>query len=416
MAFRIAIFTVLAAHGLAQSCSGDACDEQLDEMGLMQVKSHAGTESDSRFGPIPMPKPVPVPTPAPTPEPTVLHEKIVLGALKTVFHNVSGWVYALALEQYGMDYQMVDAYGHYQLYAMFTGSGKPPEGLEPSCEEEGCPNLCEEQGLGNKSPCIDFLLTSQVPGTHTGLVLPAIDKEPWTIHGTAFDYWQQTLYAPDYSGIATLSDAAESECVDKEILGFETAAAGQGCEAMYCPACPGSDGVDETAFPYIYGPPLNESGFKYKIYKCNEYKNIIAEKLEKKEDFLTYGWALTPFSAWFPQLREVDLQEYRNYSYYIPRNGALNVRTPGKALMRNAARHKFPPRVAATLSAIFIGNEGVKDMCGWALDGGLCDYQSWDTACAKEAAQKWIYQNNVTDGEGPAGVASQYGMWPSYFW
>lgn len=403
MALRTAMFSALAAHGFAQSCSGDACD--LEETGLMQVKNHAG--ADSGFGPIP----THAPTPAPEPP---QDKKIVVGAIKTVFHNVSGWVYALALEQYGMDYQMVDVYGHYELYPMFTGHGGAPD----HCEEEGCADLCRAQGLGS-SPCIDLLVSSQVPGTHSAFLINYTDE--WAIQGTAFEYWQQTLYAPAYAGIKNLADAAKSETISKEILGFETGNTGQGCAAMYCPACPGADGVPESNFPYIYGLPLNESGFTFKLYPCEDYTKLVESKLRKNETFLTYGWALSPWQSIFPLLSEVQLvgdgpgQNYRDYSYYIPRKHMLNMRTPGKAIIRNAAKHKFPSKVLQTLSAIFIGNQGVNGMCHEAVTGKLCDTESWDSACAKEAAQKWINQNNVTDGEGPAGVVNQYGFWPSFF-
>jgi len=432
MAFRTAVVVgAFAARGLAQSCLGDACDErQFDETGLMQMKSHEvsnwkrkGMKEKNENKETTEKERTPT-APAPTPE----DKKIVLGVIKTAFHNVTGWVYALALEHYGMDYQVVDAYGHYQIYPMFTGYGKPPDGFEPACDAEGCPNLCEAQGLGYRTPCIDFLTDSQFPGYHNGLVLPAApaapESAPWSTWGTAFEYWQQTLYAPKYSGIETIDQAARSaETLNFTVLGFETAAEGQKCEAMYCPACPGAAGVDNAAsFPYIFGPPLNESGFKFTAYPCEEYLRIVSEKINNKEDFLTYGWALTPWMSLFPELQEISLvaddggYNYRDYTYIIPRNDAPWVRTPGKSLMRKAALHKFPPAVSATMSAIFIGNQGVIDMCGWALTGNLCPSQSWDSACAKEAAQKWVAQNTVDNPDDTfSNGARKYGTFNSFF-
>lgn len=420
MAFRTAVVVgAFAARGLALSCLGDACDErQSDETGLMQIKSHEDLNWKRKGGKeITEQKETTVKAPE--------DKKIVLGVIKTAFHNVTGWVYALALEHHGMDYQVVDDYGHYQIYPMFTGYGKPPAGSEPACDAEGCPNLCEAQGLGYRTPCIDFLTDSQFPGYHNGLVLPAApannpESTPWSTWGTAFEYWQQTLYAPKYSGIETVDQAAKAaETLNFTVLGFETAAPGQKCEAMYCPACPGAAGVDNAAaFPYIFGPPLNESGFKFTAYPCEEYVRIVSEKIKNKEDFLTYGWALTPWMSLFPELQEISLvadgSNYRDLTYIIPRNDAPWVRTPGKSLMRKAASHKFPPAVSATMSAIFIGNQGVIDMCGWALTGNLCPSQSWDSACAKEAAQKWVAQNTVYNPD--AGAQSQYGTWNSFFW
>jgi len=388
------VLAILASvhEGVADSLQEGQCSDEVvggegDAGSLLQVRSECGA------------------TPCPK------SRTIVIGAIKTVFHNVTGFVYAKALEQLGLEVQVVHAYGHYQLYPMFTGKTK---GADNSCTEEGCAELCEAQGLG-KSPCIDLLVDSQVPGYHGGLV--AYANKSWGMAGTAFESWYQTLYVPNYAGVKTLSEAAASKDLGKIIYGFSPGLPGDGCEAMYCPACPGAAGVDnENSFPYIFGEPLKSAGYTFKSLPCKKYKKTIARKLRKKQGFLAYAWHLSPWNAFFgSEWSTLDLEQYRDYTYIIPRTGKPSIAPPGKALLRNAARHKFSDTALGVVAGIFIGDEGVTDMTGWAIAGGLCTSQSWDTACAAEAADKWINQNNITDGTGPSG-AGQYGVWPSFFW
>lgn len=414
---RLAV-VVLAASGIGTlaDCSGEASEEECSEymaigegdpsaLSLLQVRaqprrSHTAPDDPKTNGP--------------------KHKKIAVGILKTVFHNVTGWVYALALEQLGIEYQVVDQYGHYQLYPMFTGTGKGK--AQYTCEEEGCADLCRAQGLGSSSPCIDLLVDSQTPGYHAGFTLPA--SKDWNMEGTAFEGWFQTLWVPKYTSVRTLAQAATSEDFERQIYAFPPGEDGGGCEAMFCPACPGAPGVNMTkSFPYIAEPPLSTAGYELKVLKCPEYKQHLSELLAKRVGFLAYGWSISPYNQFFGyQLRPLDLQEYRNYSFPIPRIGAPNIAPPGKALIRKKSVHKFTSKALRVIAGIFIGQEGVNQMSGWALDTAadtrLCDYASWSTACAKEAAIKWIKQNNYsTDVKNPADITpGDFGMWPSFFW
>jgi len=338
----------------------------------------------------------------------------VIGAIKTVFHNVTGWVYALAMEQMGIEYQIVDAYGHYELYPMFTGVGKG------DCEEEGCADLCKAQNLGDTSPCIDLLADSQTPGYHAVFTQPA--EKDWQMAGTSFDSWFQTLWVPEYSEVRTLDEAAKSSTLKKTIYTFPPGEAGGGCEAMFCPACPNAPGVDlEANFPYMYSPPLSTAGFTVVTLDCPKYKEKISKMMAKRVGFLAYNWNLSPFNAWFGySWRPLELQQNRNQTYPIPRYGAQNIASPGKVLLRKKSIHKFTQKALGVIAGIYIGNEGVKEMCGWALedsaDKRLCDSASWSTACAKEAAHKWIQQNNYSGDISDGIVPSSFGVWPSFFW
>lgn len=412
-----AVALVASGVGTLADCSGEDCSEYMtigegDPSALLQVHARsADCESPSDGGSYAFSYPCPAPTPP-------MPKKVVIGVLKTVFHNVTGWVYALAMEQMGIDYQVVDQYGHYQLYPMFTGTGK---GSDPyTCEEEGCADLCQAQGLGTTSPCIDMLVDSQTPGYHAPFTNPV--QKDWKMAGTSFEGWFQTLWVPKYSQVRTLTQAAQSSALKREIYAFPPGEDGGGCEAMFCPACPGAPGVDMAiSFPYIAAPPLSTAGYTVKVLDCPVYKEHISKLLAKRVGFLAYGWNLSPFNKWFGyDWVPLDLQQYRNQSFPVPRIGATNIASPGKALIRKDSLSKFTRKALGVIAAIYIGNDGVAEMCGWALEtdeaSRLCPYASWSTACAREAAHKWIQQNNYSGDISDGITPSSFGVWPSFFW
>merc|ERR1719382_2036713 len=169
---------------------------------------------------------------------------------------------------------------------------------------------------------------------------------------------------------------------------------------MMCPKCPGAPGVKTSkAFPYL--DFLFKAGYELKVLKCPEYKQRISKLLAKGAGFLAYGWNLSPFNKWFGyRWRPLELQMYRNDSFPVPRIGAPNLPSQGKVLIRKASLRKFTQEALGVIAGIYIGNDGVKEMCGWSLEtdkaSRLCPTASWSTACAKEAAHKWIQQNNYS--------------------
>lgn len=318
---------------------------------------------------------------------------LVIGTAVTSFHNVTAWVYERALRVLGYQVQIVNQYNHANMYPMFVGHG----GLRAGCRDDGCSEHCEEQGLGNKSPCIDFSVDANIPINHD-TYLEAFQDE-FDVIGTAYDPFSIGLFTPRYSKFRTLTEAAASSTVQKEIVGFKNGVEFD-CATFFCPVC-GTGDVD-----YIVKPPLGTAGFSYEPVRCDEFEEHVEGMLREKIEFIAFMFTPSAWTARFPELVEMDLQ---NYSYQI-------IPVSGKALLRKASAHKFSNKARAVLQGLFIGAEGVKQMDGWAHGfnndppGPLCDYQSFNTACAEEAADKWIKQNQNYNTLGVKGT------WPSNFW
>jgi len=291
----------------------------------------------------------------------------------------------------GYEFKLVWKYVHPQLYPMFTGAG----GLDAGCKKEGCADLCAESGLGDTSPCLDFVVDSNIPVNHaTWLERPT---DVYDVMGTAFEDQFIGLWAPDYAGVKSISEAALTPDFSRKILVF-ISGPGDGCNTMYCPKC------GEGNLPYIKGPPLSTAGFTVDPVSCPEFETQIAAKLEKKEKFMVLMWTPSVWGARFPQLQALDLG---GYEYIIKPN-------QGKAMVRKDARHKFSDKAISVLGAIFIGTEGAQQMDGWSHGfnndppGQLCDYSSWDHACSAEAAKKWIHMNK--------NHGTTKGVWETFFW
>jgi len=318
-------------------------------------------------------------------------QKLILGTAVTSFHNVTIWVYEKAMRLLGYEVQVISQYPHEKLYPMFTGH----EGIAGGCKTEGCEELCEENGLGLTSPCVDFVVDSNIPINHAKWLEDYTNL--FSSVGTAFSTFYISLFTPEYSKFRTLTEAAKAPNVSKTIIGFKTGVEND-CASFYCPVC-GTGELD-----YITEPPLGNAGFTYTAYRCDEFSEEMNKRLAKKEEFIALMWMPSAWLFKFPTMRQIDLQ---NYTYQIKPNS-------GKALIRNAARYKFSPKAQSLLQAIYVGQDSVQDMDGWAhgwgSEGALCPYLSFNNVCAEEAAQKWINenQNNLTTGE--------HGVWPMFFW
>jgi len=291
----------------------------------------------------------------------------------------------------GYEVKLVFKYVHPQLYPMFTGFG----GLDADCKKEGCADLCEAEGLGMQSPCLDFVVDSNIPVNHATWLKPYTDV--YDVMGTAFESQFIGLFVPDYSGATTITEAATMPGFESTIVGFK-GGDNDHCATLYCPKC------GEGKLPYIEGPPLSTNGFTYESFFCPDFETEVAKKLENKDKFIVLMWTPMVWGARFPQLVPLDLEQYQ---YIIKPN-------VGKAQVRKDRRHKFSDKALSVLGAIFIGTEDVKAMDGWSHGfnndppGQLCEYESWDTACSQEAAQKWIKRNS-DHGE-------VKGVWETFFW
>jgi len=326
-------------------------------------------------------------------------QKLIFGTPLAGYHNATMHVYAEAMRELGYEVDVISQYIHPILYPMFTGFGgtaaQPPDA---GCKENGCADKCAESGLGNKSPCIDFAVDSNIPVNHATWLKAYTDT--FDVIGTAFETQYITLWAPKYTGWKTINCAAkalEKGNADDTIIGFKGGLEND-CATLYCPKCGNGD------LPYISGPPLSTAGYGYKSLYCPDFEKKVARKLKKKKNFVVLMWTPQVFSARFPELVPLDIL---NYTYLIKPN-------QGKAQVRKAARHKFSDKALSVLGAIFIGTEDVKMMDGWSHGvnnepaGQLCHYESWNNNCALEAAQKWIRQNKDH--------GKTQGVWKTFFW
>jgi len=339
----------------------------------------------------------------------------VFGSPLSGYHNVTIWVYHQAMVELGFKVKkVVFAYEHAILYPMFLGKGG-----EDVCEAEGCPEYCAKAGLGYKSPCVDFVVDSNVPVNHATWLKPYTDQ--FDVMGTAFESQYIALFAPDYTGWQTMYDAANNPPnKSPKIYGWQSGS-GDGCDTLYCPKC-GTQG-------YITGAPFvaegNTVNWTYEAFPCTDFKHEIGSRLKNREEFLVLMWTPQVFAEVFPQLVPLDMSPFWNKP---------NV---GKAQVRKDSRHKFTDKALAVLGAVFIGSQGVKQMDAWShgfnlsqgeypYGGGskggskggkgseghhpLCPSESWDSNCALEAAELWIKRNKDHGKDQPPGV------WPTFFW
>lgn len=315
---------------------------------------------------------------------------LVFGTAVTSFHNASIWVYEKAMRVLGYEVKVIYQYEHEKMYPMFTGH----RGILGGCKTEGCSELCAENGLGDKSPCLDFVVDANIPLNHAKYL--EAYQDVFDVVGTSYGDFYISLFTPKYSKFRTIEEAAKSKKVQKTIIGFKTGYEND-CATYYCPVCGTGD------LPYITQPPLGPT-FKYKSYSCPDFEKVMERKLRKKKQFIALMFTPSAWLAKFDQMRALDLQ---NYTYLITPNS-------GKALLRKEARHKFSPKAQAVLQAVFIGMKDVQDIDGWAHGynndppGPLCDYQSFNAACSEEAAEKWVRRNQ--------NIGNVKGKWPSYFW
>ena len=165
---------------------------------------------------------------------------------------------------------------------------------------------------------------------------------------------------------------------------------------LNCPKCGNGD------LPYLVGGPIAAAGFGYESYKCPEFVDLVAKKLEQKENFIMLQWTPQALMVRFPEMVELDMQQY----------ATITRPNQGKVLLNKESRSKFPPKLLSVMSAIFIGTHNVALMDGWAHNFGgvkLCDYDTWSNNCAKEAADKWIAMNSISHGNFKS-------LWDSFFW
>jgi len=378
------VFALLACSSLVYAqCRDGQCADRLsfegdaEEGSLVQLRRHEGAG-------------------APNLNPTDPHlPLLVFGTAVTSFHNVTMQVYAKAMRLLGYQVKVIWQYPHDKMYTMFVGGG----GLaaKPPCKDDGCSELCAENGLGNKSPCIDFTVDANIPINHDKYIEAYQDE--YNVIGTAYNPFFINLFTPRYSKFRTLTGAAASSTVEKKIIGFKTGIENN-CSTFFCPVC-GTGKVE-----YITGPPLGTNGFSYEAFRCDEFEKVMEGKLREKSEFIVFMFTPSAWTARFPEMVPMDLQ---NYSYQIKPSS-------GKSLLRKASAHKFSEKARAVLQGLYIGKEGVEQMDGWAHGfnndppGPLCEYQSFNHACAAEAADKWIKQNQNYNALGVKG------SWPSFFW
>jgi len=428
---RAVLFLGLAATAGA-TCLGEQCEEE-DGAALLQFRE--------QFGPI-------TPRPTPAPEPT----SVVFGTPLSGYHNVTIQTYLRAMEKVNFPiHEVVVKFEHGILYPMFLGVGG-----EDVCESAGCPEKCAEVGLGYRSPCVDFVVDSNIPVNHASWIESHQDQ--FLVMGTAFETQYIALWAPAYTGWKDLNAAQEAAAdLAEPVIWGQKAGAGEGCDTLYCPKCPGQG--------YVTGPPLVDAGnaqnWTFKSLPCTEYIEAINSMLDVKMEFLAQYWTPNVLANVFNE-RMVPL----NMHPYV------NKPNEGKALIRRDSISKFTDVAYAALGAIYIGTEDVRMMDAWshgfnltdddgecpsgaaapASVGGeasqvnvnvnvnvtvnvggkgsrrrsgsvpnsagqgpcpLCDSMSWDFNCAREAADRWIDLNS--DKTRPDGVV-QPGVWPSFFW
>jgi len=439
---RAVLFLGLAATAGA-TCLGEQCEEE-DGAALLQFRE--------QFGPI-------TPRPTPAPEPTPAEPSVVFGTPLSGYHNVTIWTYVRAMEKVNFKiHEVVVKFEHAILYPMFLGVGG-----EDVCESAGCPEKCAEVGLGYRSPCVDFVVDSNIPVNHASYIEAYQDQ--YLVMGTAFETQYIALWAPAYTGWKDLYAAqkAGADLAEPPVIYGQMAGVGEGCDTLYCPKCPGAG--------YVTGPPLvdadNAQNWTFKSVPCTEYIEAINTMLDEKKEFLAQYWTPNVLAHVFNE-RMVPLDMYP----YV------NKPNEGKALIRRDSISKFTDVAYAALGAIYIGTEDVRAMDAWShgfnltVDGEcdfevpppasvggeangqvnvnvnvnvtvnvggkggkgppasrrrsvpvpnsagqgpcpLCDFMSWDFNCALEAADRWINLNS--DKTRPDGVV-QPGVWPSFFW
>lgn len=419
--FFLGFAAVAKATCLGEQCASGQPGEEGDAAALMQFQ---------KFGPLP--------TPAPTPD---WSKEVVIGTPLSGYHNVTIWTYYLALKNVSFDvYKVIYEYEHPILYPMFTGKGG-----EDVCEKEGCPDKCNESGLGYRTPCVDFVVDANIPVNHASYIKAYQDQ--YLVMGTAFETQYIALWAPAYTGWKTLYDAQDAgnamKLPNTPTIYGQIAGVDEGCDTLYCPKCPGQG--------YITGAPLvdamNVQNWTYTDYSCEEFIAEIEKKLDAKEEFLVQYWTPNVLANYFvDRIVELDMSPY------------VNKPNQGKALVRRDSISKFTDVAYAALGAVFLGTEDVRTMDAWShgfnvtndytgygpppkllcpwqggktgkggkggkggdvpYSGGqgpcpLCDYMSWNQNCGIEAAKMWIEQN--TDrvlGDG----TTQPGVWESFFW
>jgi len=351
----------------------------------------------------PTPSPTP-PSPPTPPTPPAGQGPFVFGTPLAGYHNVTVWVYKLAMLNLSssLDIKTI-ILPHPILYPMFLG---PAAGnADGECKEDGCPEYCEQEGLGYTSPCIDFVVDSNIPVNHASFGL-GDQKDLYDVMGTAFQSQWIGLWAPNYTNWKTIDDAAKVWWQTREIIGWKSDF-GDGCNTQYCPKC-GSGNL-----PFVTGEPLGPEGanYSYEAFPCLDFITQMEQRLAKGQFFLALQWIPQAMLAKFPQMVALDMGRYTNMV-------KPNV---GKAQVNKASRAKFTYRQLALLGAIFLGTEEVQRMDGWShgidLPAGspeqLCDYESWDNACSKEAAELWIKKNSNID-MGELGV--KQGVYETFFW
>jgi len=383
----VKVLTSLTCIAAAESsCQGAQCAstaapvEDSDAGALLQVH-----RAEAGFGPLP------IPSPAPTPP---KKEKFIFGTPLSGYHNVTIWVYEAAMVKLGHEVQIISKYIHPILYPMFTGFGG-----EDYCDEPGCAEKCRAEGFA-ESPCVDFVADSNIPVNHATWLENY--TEVFNVIGTVFRNQKIGLYAPDYTGWTTLSDAVGPDVTgDRVAVGFKSGD-GDGCDTLYCPKC--------GLTPYLSASPLvspdNAKNWSYVDYPCPEFEKVVAKNLADKEEFLVQMWNPQVFRVRFPGLIPLNMEQY---------NPDLEP-NHGVALMRKDRRYKYDVDAISVLGAIYFGDEDCSKMDAWAhgialpegVEGPLCDYESWDNNCAKEAAHLWIRLNS-NHGEWK-------GIWPMFFW
>jgi len=438
--FFLGLAAVAKATCVGEQCASGQRGEEGDAAALMQFQ---------KFGPLP-PGPEPFkPTPAPTPS----SKDVVIGTPLSGYHNVTIWTYYLALKNVSFDvHKVIFEYEHPILYPMFTGKGG-----EDVCAAEGCPDKCNESGLGYRTPCVDFVVDANIPVNHASYIKDYQDQ--YLVMGTAFETQYIALWAPAYTGWKTLYDAQDAGNAMKDtkpMIYGQIAGVDEGCDTLYCPKCPGQG--------YITGAPLvdesNVQNWTFEAYSCEDFIAEIEAKLDAKEEFLVQYWTPNVLANYFvDRIVELNMLPY------------INKPNQGKALIRRDSISKFTDVAYAALGAVFLGTEDVRTMDAWshgfnvtndytgfgptpklkcpspsgksgkmggkrggklgksAKGGGrgvsdvpysggqgpcqLCDHMSWNENCALEAAKMWIEQNTdrvLDDG------TTQPGVWESFFW
>lgn len=209
---------------------------------------------------------------------------------------------------------------------------------------------------------MDIVVSSDLPNNHLRFLEGYFDQ--FEVLGTCYEKLQIFLAAPSYMDIGSLTDLVNAPSVNKTILGFDT---------LECPVCPDlTQSWISARLPGFRSQPTSKSSLTA----------IIADKLQRKERFVTTMYAPMFYGALFPQLKALDMEEF-----------TPKIFNQGKALIRKESIGKLDPTTLRRFGAVFIGSDELSKM----------DYQIYQKQQAgiganapEEVALQWIRDHNAT--------------------